>query len=194
MREMLRKDTFTFMDPRPVFTEEDVLAPIFTPVCPSCGSSLSVMHRSPGPNLYKCYHCHWQGTNPSSVFTKKAYQEKEVVIRPWGKYETIYVGSGFVVKVITVNPGQRLSLQRHRYRDEHWFLVEGTAETSVGQNTEDLLVFTDYSGESTDIPKGRWHRIKNKEQTPLIFIEVQTGNCFEEDIERKEDDYGRVGI
>lgn len=129
---------------------------------------------------------------PNGVSRPKVYHE--VCIRPWGKYETTYVGSGFVVKVITVNPGQRLSLQRHRYRDEHWFIVEGTAETSVGQNTEDLLVFTDYSGESIDIPKGRWHRIKNKEQTPLIFIEVQTGNCFEEDIERLEDDYGRVGI
>lgn len=123
-----------------------------------------------------------------------SYQEKEVVIRPWGKYETTYVGSGFVIKVITVNPGQRLSLQRHRYRDEHWFLVEGRAAIYTGLEIASLCSEIFNFGGSINIAKGQWHRIENREQTPLIFVEIQTGNCFEEDIERKEDDYGRVGI
>jgi len=115
------------------------------------------------------------------------YQEKEVVIRPWGKYETTYVGSGFVVKVITVNPGQRLSLQRHRWREEHWYIAEGVASIYYdGEN------YGYYPHQCFDIRCGKWHRVSNNQQTPLVFIEVQMGTCFEEDIERLEDDYNRV--
>lgn len=116
---------------------------------------------------------------------------KEIVFRPWGKYETIYYGSGFKVKIITVNPGQRLSLQRHRWRDEHWFIVEGRGRIYIERDCEDYEIRWATKKSSHNIPWGVWHRIENKEQTPLVFVEVQTGNCFEEDIERKEDDYNR---
>jgi mannose-6-phosphate isomerase len=112
---------------------------------------------------------------------------KEVVVRPWGTYETIYIGSGFLSKTIVVNPGHRLSNQRHRWRDEHWFVVEGEAVLTANNQTVKL-----YRGMSADIERGVWHRVQNKQQIPLVFIEVQTGDCFEEDIERREDDYGRV--
>jgi mannose-6-phosphate isomerase-like protein (cupin superfamily) len=114
--------------------------------------------------------------------------EPKTVIKPWGKYETTYVGSGFKVKIITVNPGQRLSLQRHKYRDERWIIVEGRG-FMTREHMGDFYIETK---ETVSIPLSAWHRIENREQTPLVFIEVQTGNCFEEDIERKEDDYGRI--
>ena len=121
--------------------------------------------------------------------TEKTLKEKakRVVIKPWGKYETIYIGEGYKVKIITVNPGQRLSLQRHRWRTEHWVIIEGQAIATKGfshynlYKDWDILIFV-----------GEWHRIENKQQTPLVFVEVQVGYCFEEDIERKEDDYGRI--
>ena len=117
------------------------------------------------------------------VYEGKEHRE---VIKPWGKYITSYRGSGFLVKTIVVQPGHRLSLQRHRWRDEHWYIVEGSAYVFKNNSW-----YTLYSSDSINIPKGVWHRVENIQQTPLIFVEVQTGNCFEDDIERKEDDYGR---
>lgn len=109
------------------------------------------------------------------------------VQRPWGDFLTHYSGNNYAIKTINVNPEQRISLQRHRWRDEHWFIVEGRA---IVEKANELWYIN--SGQTIDIPKGTWHRVTNKEKTPLVFVEVQTGNCFEEDIERKEDDYGRV--
>jgi len=126
---------------------------------------------------------------------KKAPEEKEVVIKPWGKYETIYIGSEFKIKVITVNPNHRLSLQRHRWRAEHWYVVKGVASCLFQryEHSEDYFWTPDLqAGTSYNIQKGQWHRVENKQATSLQFVEVQTGDCFEEDIERKEDDYGRV--
>ena len=122
---------------------------------------------------------------PNGISRPKVFHE--VCIRPWGKYETTYVGSGFVVKIITVNPGQRLSLQRHRWRDEHWFIVEGKADVTIEGVNYGLFTYN-----HINIANGKWHRVTNNQQTPLVLIEVQTGNCFEEDIERLEDDYNRV--
>jgi mannose-6-phosphate isomerase-like protein (cupin superfamily) len=123
------------------------------------------------------------------------YKEKEIMneieYRPWGKFETLYDTSGYKVKVITVNPGQRLSLQRHRWRDEFWTIVEGAGRVEIETEYENLNFYV-YVKDFLDIYKGQWHRITNTEQTPLVFIEVQVGDCFEEDIDRKEDDYGRI--
>ncbi|NLI80301.1 MAG: glycosyltransferase [Deltaproteobacteria bacterium] len=108
--------------------------------------------------------------------------------RPWGFYRTLCDEPHQKVKKIVVYPGQRLSLQRHRYRDEHWFLVQGLAV--VTRNSEEIRL---KAGQSTDIPRGTWHRVMNPGSEELIFIEVQTGDYFgEEDIERIEDDYGRA--
>jgi len=117
-------------------------------------------------------------------------ESKKVVFKPWGKYETTYDGAGFKVKVITVNPGQRLSLQRHRWREERWIIIEGEGLLYDAIKVYGLC----YAGDIVHIGKGAWHRIENVQQTPLIFVEVQTGDCYEDDIERKEDDYGRTNI
>lgn len=85
-------------------------------------------------------------------------------------------------------PGQRLSLQRHQHRREHWFFVTGHAEVTLD---EDLLVMS--AGQAIDIAQGQWHRARNHGDSPLVFIEVQTGSYFgEDDIERRDDDYGRA--
>ena len=108
--------------------------------------------------------------------------------RPWGYYEVLSDGPGHKVKRITVYPGKRLSLQRHRRRAEHWFVLRGEAVATLGE--KELFV---KSGDSVNIPEGEIHRIANGGPAPLIFIEVQTGEYFgEDDIERTEDDYGRI--
>jgi mannose-6-phosphate isomerase len=92
------------------------------------------------------------------------------------------------VKTIVVYAGQRLSLQRHHRRSEHWYIVRGTGV--VTRNEEEMRVA---KGQAIDIPRGTWHRVLNQGDEDLVFTEVQTGDYFgEDDIERIEDDYGRV--
>ena len=113
---------------------------------------------------------------------------KEADQRPWGYYEVLSDGPDHKVKRITVYPGKRLSLQRHRRRAEHWFILRGEALATLGEKEVPLK-----NGESVDIPKGELHRIENRGSVHLIFIEVQTGEYFgEDDVERIEDDYGRI--
>ena len=108
--------------------------------------------------------------------------------RPWGYYEVLSDEPNHKVKRLVVFPGKRLSLQRHKLRAEHWFLVDGEAAVVVDEEEIRLL-----SGQSVKIPKGCWHRIRNPGAQNLSVIEVQTGEYFgEDDIERKEDDFGRV--
>jgi mannose-1-phosphate guanylyltransferase/mannose-6-phosphate isomerase len=109
------------------------------------------------------------------------------VNRPWGTYEGLDSGNGFLVKRITVNPGASLSLQRHRRRAEHWVVVHGTARIVCG---EDILTRT--ANQSVYIPIGAVHRLENPGDVLLEIIEVQTGDYLgEDDIERLEDRYGR---
>lgn len=109
------------------------------------------------------------------------------VNRPWGTYEGLDAGDGYLVKRITVNPGASLSLQRHRRRAEHWVVVRGTARVVCG---EDILTRT--ANQSVYIPIGTRHRLENPGETLLEIIEVQTGAYLgEDDIERLEDRYGR---
>jgi mannose-1-phosphate guanylyltransferase/mannose-6-phosphate isomerase len=108
--------------------------------------------------------------------------------RPWGTWEVVAIGDGHVVKRITVMPGARLSLQRHRHRAEHWVMVTGNAQVTLDERT-----FPCTSGEHVHIPCGAVHRIANPGAGPLVFIEVQHGGLLDEDdIERLEDDFGRV--
>jgi mannose-6-phosphate isomerase-like protein (cupin superfamily) len=108
-------------------------------------------------------------------------------IRPWGRYDVIDTGVGYQVKRITVNPKSRLSYQRHRRRTEHWVVVQGEATVTLNDET-----FTRGRGEVAIVPVMTKHRVENKTDEPLIFIEVQTGDYFgEDDIERFADDYGR---
>jgi mannose-1-phosphate guanylyltransferase/mannose-6-phosphate isomerase len=109
------------------------------------------------------------------------------VNRPWGAYEGLDAGDGFLVKRITVNPGARLSLQRHNHRAEHWIVVRGTAEV-VCENVEQHLE----PNQSFYIPIGDKHRLANPGDEVLEIIEVQTGSLLsEDDIERFDDEYGR---
>jgi mannose-6-phosphate isomerase-like protein (cupin superfamily) len=110
--------------------------------------------------------------------------------RPWGSFTILDEGENFKVKRLEVLPGKRLSYQRHSRRAEHWFVVRGTAKVTL--NDADILVET---GEALDIPLGAAHRIENSPgNEKLIIIETQTGDYFgEDDIERLDDDFGRVG-
>ena len=107
--------------------------------------------------------------------------------RPWGSYEALEMGSRFQIKHITVAPEQKLSLQMHFHRSEHWIVVSGTAEVTVGER-EFLL----HENESTYIPAGEKHRLANPGKVPLELIEVQCGTYLGEGhIVRLEDNYGR---
>ena len=107
--------------------------------------------------------------------------------RPWGRYEILQESEAHKVKTIWVNPGKRLSYQRHQKRAEHWFIVSGAATVTLNGET-----FQKNAGETVDIEIGDLHRIANQGLDELIFIEVQTGTYFgEDDIERIEDDYAR---
>lgn len=108
--------------------------------------------------------------------------------RPWGYYRVLADEADHKVKRIVVHPGQRLSLQRHHKRSEHWYIVQGEAIVTCGEKEISLE-----KGKSVDIPKGMWHRIKNPGSKDTVFIEVQTGSYLgEDDIERAQDDYGRI--
>ncbi|MFN1584447.1 MULTISPECIES: mannose-1-phosphate guanylyltransferase/mannose-6-phosphate isomerase [Vibrio harveyi group] len=109
------------------------------------------------------------------------------VYRPWGKYDSIDYGERDQVKRITVNPGEKLSIQMHHHRSEHWIVVAGTAKVTNGEQT--ILVSED---QSTYIPLGTIHALENPGKIPLEMIEVQTGSYLgEDDIVRFEDRYGR---
>ena len=114
-------------------------------------------------------------------------EEIEKVTRPWGSYRNIFVSDNYKVKIITVHPGQRLSLQKHMQRSEHWYIVSGFGEMQLQGKFYQM-----YTGDSIDIPEEHEHRIENTTKRPLIFVEVQMGICDESDIIRLEDDYGRV--
>ena len=109
------------------------------------------------------------------------------VFRPWGYYDSIDADDGFQVKRILVNPGAKLSLQKHRHRAEHWVVVKGVAKITRGDEVFELK-----ENQSTYIPKGEIHRLENQEKIDLEIIEIQTGDYLgEDDIIRLEDDYQR---
>ncbi|HEY2892177.1 MAG TPA: mannose-1-phosphate guanylyltransferase/mannose-6-phosphate isomerase [Dongiaceae bacterium] len=110
------------------------------------------------------------------------------VYRPWGSYETVDIDDGFQVKRLVVNPGARLSLQKHARRAEHWVVVRGTARVTRDRDVYDL-----HANQSTYIPLGAVHRLENPGEEILHLIEVQSGDYLgEDDIVRLEDNYGRV--
>jgi mannose-1-phosphate guanylyltransferase len=128
--------------------------------------------------------------NIVEVLKNKKRNESEnhrKVYRPWGYFDSIDSGKGFQVKRISVNPGAKLSLQKHKKRAEHWIIVKGVAIITCGKK-----VFQLDENQSTYIPKGEVHRLENREESPLEIIEIQTGSYLgEDDIIRLEDDYKR---
>jgi len=108
--------------------------------------------------------------------------------RPWGSYTVLDESRGYKIKRIVVNPGERLSLQMHHHRSEHWIVVSGAAKVTCG--VEEFIVNVN---ESTFIPIGINHRLENPGVIPLTIIEVQSGEYLgEDDIVRFQDDYDRV--
>ncbi len=111
-----------------------------------------------------------------------------LVHRPWGNFESLDQRDRYQVKRLTLQPGRKLSLQRHRQRAEHWVVVRGTATVTRGDVTQEL-----HENESIYIPLGIIHRLANLHQEVLEVIEVQTGAYLgEDDIERLDDDFGRA--
>ena len=110
------------------------------------------------------------------------------VHRPWGSYTVLEEGGPYKIKRVTVKPGEKLSLQLHHHRSEHWVVVRGTAEVELDGETRLLR-----KGESTYVHSGVLHRLKNPGVIPLEVIEVQLGEYLEEDdIVRFDDQYGRA--
>jgi mannose-1-phosphate guanylyltransferase len=110
------------------------------------------------------------------------------VHRPWGSYEGVDSGIRHQVKNIMVKPGEKLSVQMHHHRAEHWIVVSGTANVTIGDETRLVA-----ENESVYIPIGEVHALENPGKIPLELIEVQTGSYLgEDDIVRFTDRYGRV--
>ncbi len=110
------------------------------------------------------------------------------VKRPWGGYQTLDEGSGYKVKRLVVEPGCRLSLQQHRFREEHWVIIAGRPRIIVDGHTRRLA-----ARDTVDVARGAWHRIENPGRSQVVIIEVQHGPYLgEDDIIRREDDYGRA--
>ena len=107
--------------------------------------------------------------------------------RPWGSYEVLFSDSTCKIKKIIVHPGQRLSYQYHNKRSETWVITQGIASVTLNGTEKDYMV-----GDNVVIPLKTKHRVENKLNSRLVFIEVQTGQYFgEDDIVRIQDDYGR---
>ena len=115
-------------------------------------------------------------------------QQHKKIYRPWGFYESIIDEERWQVKIINVKPGEKLSLQKHHHRSEHWIVVSGTANVEIdGKQT------TLHENQSSYIPIGSKHRLSNPGKIMLKLIEVQSGSYLgEDDIQRFEDNYGRV--
>jgi len=119
---------------------------------------------------------------------RSEYQLHREVYRPWGKYDSIDNGERYQVKRITVKPGEKLSIQMHHHRAEHWIVVSGTANVTIDDQTSLVT-----ENESVYIPVGSVHALENPGKIPLELIEVQSGAYLgEDDIVRFEDRYGRA--
>lgn len=108
--------------------------------------------------------------------------------RPWGSFFILEDSERVKVKRLLVKPGQRLSLQSHKHRDEHWVVIRGVARVTLDETTTDFAY-----GQHIYVKRGTRHRISCPGSEEVEIIEVQTGDSFaEEDITRYSDDYGRV--
>ena len=116
------------------------------------------------------------------------YRKGQSGKRPWGTWRVVDVDDAFSVKRLVVLPGERLSLQRHFKRSEHWFVVAGTGRVTLGTRTRRVT-----PGDAVDIPVRVAHRLENVGKVPLTLVEIQYGSLLDEaDIERLSDDYRRV--
>lgn len=109
--------------------------------------------------------------------------------KPWGSYEIIATSDNYQAKKIIIRPNQKLSLQSHKHREEHWVIVNGEGLVQLESSNIPVKI-----GSTVNIPKEAKHRITNTHDTNnLVLIEVQIGDYLgEDDIERYEDLYGRI--
>lgn len=141
-----------------------------------------VANRHETQNVRKIVNQLTQGNRQEAVHHRMVY-------RPWGSYESIDEGDRFQVKRLVVKPSQKLSLQKHFHRAEHWVVVQGTAV--VRRDDDEILL---RENESVYLPLGCVHRLENPGKIPLVLVEVQSGSYLgEDDIVRFADTYGRVG-
>jgi mannose-6-phosphate isomerase-like protein (cupin superfamily) len=125
--------------------------------------------------------------NAMSISTENVYER---LVKPWGFFEILMETLTSKVKLLSVSPGERLSLQKHEHRMETWYIIKGTAKVTRGVERFTLQV-----GDSIIIEKNQIHRLENDSEENLEVIEIQTGNYFgEDDIVRIEDSYGRAGL
>ena len=109
------------------------------------------------------------------------------IFRPWGSFRSILLSDNHQIKEIFVEPGQRLSLQSHKHRSEHWIVTEGPALVTINEEEHELV-----SGSHIFIPQGARHRLANPGSKKIKIVEIQIGNYLgEDDIVRYEDDYQR---
>jgi len=119
---------------------------------------------------------------------RKEYAQHTTIYRPWGSFTILEEGNRYKIKKLIVYPGEKLSLQRHHHRSEHWIVVRGTAKVQIGDKEQYVC-----ENESVYIPKTTLHRLENPGRINLELIEVQNGEYIgEDDIERFEDVYGRL--
>ncbi|MCW7552189.1 mannose-1-phosphate guanylyltransferase/mannose-6-phosphate isomerase [Endozoicomonas gorgoniicola] len=143
--------------------------------------ALLIVHKEAVQDVKKVVEQLKKENRPEALMHRKVY-------RPWGYYDSIDSEGRFQVKRITVNAGEKLSVQKHHHRAEHWVVVSGTAKVTLGD--KELLVT---ENQSTYIPIGEVHALENPGKIPLQLIEVQTGSYLgEDDIVRFDDLYGRA--
>lgn len=106
--------------------------------------------------------------------------------RPWGMWEDLAVGDGYRVKRLRIDPGQRISLQKHHHRAEFWVIAQGSGVFTINDSTQTVS-----PGSMVHIKVGDVHRIECTSDEAMIIIETQLGTCDENDIVRLSDDYGR---
>ena len=127
----------------------------------------------------------------SNIFIKnksKYFKKDNVFYRPWGKYTNLYYGKGFLIKELVIKPKSSISLQKHKYRSEHWNIISGKPTITINKRK-----FLKKPNDVVHIPRGTIHRIENPFKQPVIIMEVQTGEILKEsDIIRYKDIYGRV--
>jgi len=113
--------------------------------------------------------------------------KKEMHFRPWGTYEVILADAGYKVKRLTIHPGKRLSLQKHKKREERWVVARGRGRAQIGEEELEIGL-----GDVLRVPLDTLHRLENTGDIDLTLIEVQMGEYLgEDDIERVSDDWGR---
>jgi len=122
------------------------------------------------------------------VLNKKELTDNNLVYRPWGYFNSVICHQNYQIKIISLNPSAKISLQKHEHRSEHWIVISGVATITLGEKIFDLQI-----NQSTFIPAGEIHRLSNNQNSELKIIEIQTGDYLgEDDIIRLDDIYQRT--